>query len=435
MPKVPQTIFITLLLTFAMVFPGFSQVVNNLDDQLDYINRGNMASRNQGKEQDLVFFFYRYKSEVLDLRHFKKYHTTIADKVPDELTIVPPKQQGIVDMAYAVAYLYGEDNEETLLVMLIGNYFAGYPSYFIDYNLDGDYSNDGAPFIFVHSKNGRSKKQQSFELEKNGKKFSFILLNHNSHEKKSLEGYQAYSPAVSTEEASVSPEMKKLDIRDLHRKGLYAGIDIYTGGGKIEYNHNNGATEYTTFYDVDYNPIGIALSLSYVLKNFQLGVNFSHESINYYSSQKKVELGEPIQVCVGSTCTLRDNSQLIVNRDILPTGRTTYGINVSYNAIVNKYIALAPQYRYQIYSFSKGNRYIPSKASPDTYHSLENLYMNSVGLMAKFIVTKKSMVYILAEKQFDNFTPIGFAEASDAQNFKTEKQQTIFSVGYQFKVF
>jgi len=405
--------------------------------QYAYMGYGNIESIN------VDFIYYKYESTNLNLTHFELSYPQLAFKVPSYVEIVPPRRN-MENFAYAIGYVTKDGNIEkgSVIIILIDNY-GKRPIFYIDKNMDYDYTNDSEPIVFRKS----SKKQIWIKLhhhENKKKKYDFYLVNPELQEDVKTKEFglndevqKKTLPIIVRnpieEPQNKLPKEKIKNTRNFFRNALFVELAIYTGTAELNYYHETSIDIYPiTKYRVHYNPRGVELGIGYAFHNFQLNFNGSLESIYYQTSTLRTTsvYFSPI------TNRYRKTGEIYSNIDHHPNTKYSYGFSLGYNIKLSQSIFIMPYAHYGRYSF-KNNYYSPNFVNdPTEQYELTN--KRDFGFGGKFsILTHKKGAFTINVKYSKlTFEPKGYFESKESiDNLKSQNEQISFSIGYQLKLY
>jgi hypothetical protein len=430
----------SVMIIFTICHPLIAQKSIEYDPshQYAYMRNGNIESNN------IDFIYYEYETTTLNLTHFELSFPQLAFNVPSYLEIVPPRKN-MENFAYAVGYITKDGNIDkgALVIMLIDNYDKQ-PIFYIDKNMDYDFTNDSEPIVFRKS----SKKQIWINLHHHDikkKKYDFYLVNPVYQEKLKPKEFdptndeiqrrtQSYIAENQKQEPQNSlPERKLKNTSNFFRNGFFAELAIYTGAAQINYYHETSVDVYPiTNYLVHYNPRGIELGLGYAFHNFQLNFNGSTENIYYQTSTLRTT-----SVYFSPVINrYRRTGEIYSNIDNHPTTKYSYDFSLGYNIKLSHLIFLMPYAHYGQYSF-KNNYYSPNFVNdPNERYELTN--RRKFGFGGKFSILTHNKGAFIVNVKYSNLTfePKGYFESKESiVNLKSQNVQISFGIGYQLRLF
>lgn len=374
--------------------------LNNLDDK-DFL-------------EDVPFIFTPYEGPLVRMNQLKASLPQIARMLPDSLEIIPPEKGWLGDLTYGMTYLYDPKTEGgVLLLMLVGDALSPYPKFFVDQNLNNDFSDDGPPYLFRN----KQKKYKNFFLRSRGTtqvKIDFVLMNPAMHQSVMIIPSYISTPVTAGiadgEVAGRSQEDKPtvgsagIKTGKRHRLGLQAGLSF--GMGKIRYSWPG------TKYRVYYNPRAVSGGGYYQYKHYYLGFWASLESIYYQAS------------------FLESGSGFFSNPDFLPANRYTWSGVFGYVIDLAETVHLTPFVHYTTIGFSDPG-YVPRRDFPDARFDVPKRHNFGPGVQMAFDLNGASSVLIRGSWMGVDFTPTGFFEEETNEMPVSSDKQFIMSVGYQ----
>ena len=315
----------------------------------------------------IPFLFYEYKNETLDLSHFRLSYPFIQEYLPRKIDVQPPTLGWVENLSYGLSFLTNGEHpsQGKLVVIFVGDYQSPFPKYFIDYNLNHDFTDDSGPFVFKNTK----KKQKQITLRgagASGNNLEFFLLNPayqldiNTAQfapeviSKEKENPTSAQSIENKQDLIITQDVAPRDISIILRKGIFLNLGMFTGGGKLTY------TSPITDYRVFYNPRGLNADLSFALSNIHFGAFVTLQSIYYQTS------------------FLQESNGYYSNIDWHPRKKTSYGAFLGYHVRIAKSVGLIPFVQYSKYSFDT-NYYIPNNAAPEVKYPLTERYSYGFG--------------------------------------------------------
>ena len=226
-------------------------------------------------EQDMVFLYYPYKSNILDLSHFRDEFPQSRTDPQSRIVVLPPDLSGVQDTVYGITYFAPKGNRPgKMVIIIIGNFKTSNPLYFIDYNMDRNYANDGPPYMFGNEESASFAFQNNIDAAD-----PYVLKMLNPQNQKELGANQ--SPNQRKRMRVIHRQQKRADydayrrfmiqeaskMRESSRLGLRTMAVVNFGG--IRYRYNHGITGYPTTYKVDFNTKGIMTNLTWESGPFQ----------------------------------------------------------------------------------------------------------------------------------------------------------------------
>jgi hypothetical protein len=399
-------------------------------------------------ENEVVFIYYHYQSNVLNLMHYKSVFPKTRDAFPDEVTILPPDLSLLEDTAYSVAYLkMAPDVPGIPILMIVGNTHTEYPLFFVDKNLDRDFTNDGDPLIFPKEE---ASKDLEFTQRYQGRAYTYRLnlLNPLNQENLSLSPPAATpSPAVGSLDGKIP--ISQLPIGRDERQRLYEeaadesrnnsnvaiGFQVLLGFGRITYKYFDPATTYATRYQVGFNSKGVGATLHYRVRRFSVGAYLRYESLFFWSSDKYTRVGEPISCLPGQIqCEEVDNVRRDINQDILPKNRSSYGLNLEYSFRLSRSSHLSPFLNLYAQRY-KEDQYISNRNYPAANaYAMGTQYGQEAGAAIHTDVTGTTSVFFSMALTNNGFRPRGFFDRENIAGVRVLNLQGSFGLGTQFRL-
>ncbi|MEZ4886882.1 MAG: hypothetical protein R3E32_19290 [Chitinophagales bacterium] len=421
-----KKIILVFLAFFLFAMNTFAQqIINNTVET----NKYTYFYQRENNESEVIFYFYEYQRQQIDLQHFKVFHPQLKNKLPNQLELICPTVfDAFSNKVYAIAYLENCINcgEGAVVILLIGDYLSSKPVYFIDYNMDGNYQNDGIPFSFANN-----KKTQKIKLEsKEGNKYAFWLYNTNNH--KEIEYNELVKEArkdrdlVNEEQLTLdkTPQKKSIVAKD----GLYLGFEIFTGSGNLEYQYINLSTNYPTNYEVSFNSGGASINIGYTFKKIQFDISASSESTYYWTSYRNTQFKEPKY----TDGILESFISTVTSGDLHPKNRLSYGFSLAYNVRLGKRVALAPFINYSWFNYPNNNFYVPNKRQDNIPYELKDRNWSAFGTDIKVNFSEHSEIYVKGSYLLPNFNPAAYFNSLEIRDLKVDYSQLNFGCGYRF---
>lgn len=437
--------YIINLIVVQVTFIGYGHLYSQDLNEYLFGNRARYANVGENKAggDEFVFHFYKYTSDRLDLRHFKQVNPGLRLIIPDFISIAPPKFGVVKDTVYAVGYLWNKNNpkKNLLLLLLVANYDTYHPSYYFDYNLDLDYSNDGAPLKFVSDK---KVKRIHLKSELTGKKYSFDLINpYFQSDVDSVNQYVVEESGVKEAINDINKDQELvsrnegLEIRKFNNGRLQFFVSLANGIGSIKYDYDNTTTGFHTNYRVSMNSKGINLGFGYKLGNLNIHATGGVENYYFWTSVKETKLA-PVEKCVTAGgvilyCYWDDVYERTFNQDRHPKNRFSLGIDLSYDIQVSQKLGLAPYYRWKLYSFDNQNQYLPNRHQESAF-LLTNRNLIEFGGSVKGIVSPRSLLFLFLGYSIASFNPEDYFESLPVENVRTINSQLNIELGWQLSL-
>ncbi|MGB0930762.1 MAG: hypothetical protein ACPGVB_08300 [Chitinophagales bacterium] len=401
---------------------------------LDRIYKQGYPRINDYQSQNVVFYFYEYESEDLDLRHFRLSNPVLRLLLPKKVKVKLPPLKWAKDTTYAVGYVTnGDAKEGSLVLMIVANSATNLPTFYLDSNLDHDFS-DEKPVVFPNG----NKKYRSVSIKDKfdkEKRYDFLLLNPLHQENIPVESKEA--PKEEVEEIveqvpEVTQNKTVLDIKAFNKKAFYINLKGFIGTGKLRYQFEAPLDTFPIVqYEMNYIPKGFGLELGYIYKNFQINVVANYENMYYYTST----LDTSYQHFIDHKGDLQTPRKTLTNIDRLSKNKYSYGLDIGYNLNAGKRFAIAPFLQYTRYNFEK-NEYNSDTRKIGKVYNLEERYTIGGGVTLKMMLTSKSLLTYRVVYQKVNFNPEGFfPDESTVSNYELELEQMLIGIGYTLKLF
>lgn len=395
----------------------------------------------QEEESEMVFLYYPYKSNILDLSHFRNAFPASRLELQEKIVILPPDLSQMQDTVYGITYFPPEKNRPgKMIVIIIGNFNTPDPVYFIDYNLDRNYANDGPPYIF-------GKEPFTTLTFTNNQQVShpYILRLLNPGEQREIQREELHNERKS--QRAIRKQQRQIDYDAYQRytvqyasdmrESSHVGIRILSSVdfGSLKYNFQNGQTGYPTKFFVDFNTKGISAQATYRFGQFKAGVTGRYENIFYWSSTKITRLGDPFFACDDNgTCKWYNNIKYDFNSAILPRNRFSYGVSAEYGFRISSYTFLVPYFSALGHIYT-GKGFIPSRyQDPErTYQMGPDLSFEAGMMLVSDINRSMSFVAGIHAANL-GFRPREYFDQFSPQNLYATNRQAGVSLGFQFRM-
>ena len=261
-------------------------------------------------ESSVDFYTYRYTSNKIDLRTFKKIYPNL--EVPDFVDIeIPDLSDNKGAMVLLGLLDNGKDQLNSLVIWVAANYFDKEVTFFVDQNMDRNYYNDGAAIIL---KPGQRKKRVT--ITPNGDEtLARDLFLQVPRDRARLLGYG-------------DTKSRKRKISNQFAVGVQLGF----GSGSLEYEYDNLDTGFPTWYTVNVTEKNIGLNLSYNFPKFTLGFNANFQNFFFYTSYLNIRVDNPelrIDPSSGREIII-DNVDIKRNKDVHAKNRLQWGLMAAY---------------------------------------------------------------------------------------------------------
>ncbi|MDX2245228.1 MAG: hypothetical protein SF052_00515 [Bacteroidia bacterium] len=393
------------------------------------------------EESEMVFLYYPYRSNILDLSHFRDVFPASKLELQEKIVILPPDLSQMSDTVYGITYFPPVKNRPgKMVILIIGNFKTPSPVYFIDYNLDRNYANDGPPYIFGEE----NFTTLTFENTQD-RSHPYILRLLNPREQREIQPDEVKT--YRREQQTLRKQQRQTDYdayqrymlqaADNMRESSHLGIRILSNVsfGGIRYNYKNGQTGYPTNYQVDFNTKGLSTQVTYRFGGFKLGAIGRYENIFYWSSTKKTREGDPFYACDDQgICKWYNNVRYDFNLEILPRNRFSYGLSAEYGFRISTYTFIHPYFTAMGHVYT-GEGFIPSRyQDPHQSYDLGPGITYEAGIMLISDLSR-SMSFIAAIHATNTgFKPQGYFDQFDPQELYKTNQQAGVSLGFQLRV-
>ncbi|MFK7908359.1 MAG: hypothetical protein AB8B69_24730 [Chitinophagales bacterium] len=403
---------------------------------LDRIYQQGYPQTNNYQSSNVLFYFYEYESEQLDLRHFRLSNPMLRLILPKKVKVKLPPLKWAKDTTYAVGYMTnGDAKDGSLILMIIGDASTNRPTFFVDRNLDQDFS-DEKPIIFTND----NKKYRNVTIKDRfdkQKRYDFLLLNPLHQDNIPVESKEIPVEDQEVLEEDIAsipeqlPENPKYNIKHFNKSSFSLNVNGFIGAGKLRYQYETPVDYYPYVeYELNYVPKGFGLEVGYVYKNIQLNFVGTYENIYYYTST----LNEDYQPYINGEGQLKNPAKTLTNIDYVPRKKYSYGLDLGYNFNLGDKTALMPFVQYTNYNYDE-NFYNADVRKEDQSYPFEERYALGGGLTLKMMLNPKSMLTYKVLYQRVNFDPVGFFQTEQMENFELEQEQVLISVGYTLKLF
>lgn len=426
--------------------------VSELDAQQSLLlNRNYRPSRTENSE--VVFMYYRYSSEVLDLIHFKTLYPEVRDLIPDKVKVNPPDLSLLEDTSYAVAYLpSGKGVPGIVVFMVVGNTQTDFPLFFVDANLDRNFRNDGEPIVFPVEK---KQKELQFEQRFEGRIYTYQLnlLNPLNQKELPVDKFETLPAKPIKMGTNNEIPISRLPIGQDERRRIYSEaaensrsydrislqFSALMGFGKLSYNYFDPATRFPTEYGVDFNTKGFGIVVQYRIKNLKIGGYTRYENLFYWSSDKYTRLGDPYQSCYAGAnnqlvCNEVDNVRRDINRDVLPRNRFSYGLNLAYTFRLSRMLYVEPFVNVYAQNYTDKTYIADRSYREETAFLMNTQFGQEAGVMMVSDFSGRVSVIFSAALTNNGFRPSGFFDGDDVGGLRVTNFHGSFGLGTQIRL-
>lgn len=377
-------------------------------------------------DDDMVFWFYRYSGPLLSLQDYKQRNPVWANTIPDNIQVQPPTFGATTDTLYGVSMLLSNqpDRKPHLLVLvLITNSNSRFPTYYFDYNLNGDFTDD-EPYRFYSTRRTTTIRLRSQEHH-----FSFQLINPY-YQTEYLDNPELTNPVdtaiystpqliIPDNEGISAPGSQKDWAQSHRRNGWLADFRLTNNLAWIRYEYDVIDEGASYDYRVRANAKGVGLALGYQWRGWRLMGVADYENYYYWS-----------------TVLTRSDDQLTtkeVNKDRLPKNQYSYGVECSRQLPLGNTFNLTPFLQYVWYHYSNDNQYLPNLFTPEVQYELANRQQLSVGMALSANLTAHSQIYFRMGFADLAFEPTGFFKANDGSNPSSRNQKQVIQIGWTWR--
>ena len=348
----------------------------------------------QTMESTVDFYTYRYTSNKIDLRTFKKIYPNL--EVPDFLEIeAPDLSENKGSMVLLGLLDNGKDQLNSIVVWIAANYFDKEVTFFVDPNMDRNYYNDGPAIVL---KPGQRKKR--IKVMPNGDEtLARELYLQVPRDRAKLLGYG-------------DTRSRKRKISHQFAIGIHAGF----GSGSLEYDYDNLDTGFPTWYTVNVTEKNVGLNLTYNLPNFTFGLNATFQNIFYYTSYLNIRVDNPefrIEPNSGREILI-DNVDIKRNKDIHSKNRIQWGLMAGYRFHIRNM-------EIQPLIIGGMTTYMPGTYTPDfsleeqTFEYGSNPFLVG-GLRAEFATGNGGAFFLGVHGNYTWWDPEGYFESLNQKN-------------------
>ncbi|MEZ4829557.1 MAG: hypothetical protein R3C61_25220 [Bacteroidia bacterium] len=403
------------------------------------INRTYRPTHEQ--ESEMVFLYYPYHSNILDLSHFRNVFPASRLELQEKIVILPPDLSQLQDTVYGITYFPPEKNRPgKMVIIIIGNYKSDSPIYFIDYNLDRNYANDGPPFVF------RNEPYTTLKFSNNQHSDNpYILRLLNPGSQKEIKPDDLKNPRATRRDLKNQQTKPEVDSYQRYtvryaeemRASSHVGLRVLASVdfGSVKYDFAHGQTGYPTRFLVDFNTKGISAQATYRLGKFKLGAVARYENIFYWSSTKSTRLGDPFFACDDNgACKWYNNVKYEFNTEILPRNRFSYGASAEYAFRISRFTYVLPYATALIHAYT-GTGFIPSRYQDPEKHYPMGFNPSLEGGLMLVSDINRSMSFVAGVHAANlGFKPRGYFDQFSPQNLLVTNRQAGVSLGFQIRV-
>ncbi|MBX2870781.1 MAG: hypothetical protein KTR30_01740 [Saprospiraceae bacterium] len=366
----------------------------------------------QTMESTVDFYTYRYTSNKIDLRTFKKIHPNL--DAPDFLEIqAPDLSENKGSMVLLGLLDNGKDGMNSIVIWVAANYFNKEVTFFVDPNMDRNYYNDGPAIIL---KPGQRK--QKIKVMPNGDEaLARELFLQVPRDRAKLLGYG-------------DTRLKKRKINNQLAIGIHAGF----GSGSLEYDYDNLDTGFPTWYNVNVTEKNVGLNLTYNFSKFILGINATYQNTFFYTSYLNVRVDNPeLRIDPNSGREiLIDNVDIDRNKDIHAKNRLQWGLMAGYRFHLGNM-------EVQPLVIAGMTTYLPGRYTPDfsfeeqVFNYGSNPFLEG-GIRAEFATGNGGAFFLGVHANHTWWEPEGYFESLNQKNLNIRFMVWKGVLGYRMAI-
>ncbi len=347
-------------------------------------------------QHDMKFYQLKYRTSIIDLRRLKPL---VNAELPDSVVIVPPDLSSF-DHVVVLVGLSGSDNS-SMIVWLAGNYNYRNITFFLDYDQDRNFVNDREP---VKIKAGADPVE--------------VILTQNNQSKKLL----LTVPKIEVK------RIEKYKVRIANRFAV--GFSMGVGTGETNYRYDDLVIGYPTSYFVKITEKNLTASLSYDIKNFNLGVSASFQNHYYFTSHLDVVKGEPYRRLIDFLTIYDDNTDHHVNLDEHSNNRLQLGVFGTLKLKVSRSIDIHTTFHTGLTSYfnPEYNRFVHRE---NHIYPLRRSPFYEIGVKAEFTTGIAKAWFVEIARNDQKWEPEGFLHDTPHENFESSSVIMKLNVGYR----
>lgn len=391
-------------------------------------------SSKSSQEKEVSIDFYSLESDTVDLRHYKEMHPHLRPFVEDQYPLHLPDLSAWRDTAVGVCYLtWGQPGEGDVILFLVGNRNTPYPAYYLDYNLDYDFRNDGGEF---HFRDGEKRLQVKIQHEGwKKRKYSFYLIAPQEVENVRARAAKTIVSEYQAEEARQQEEaVVPLGGQPVRTKQVRLELGILGGGSRIGYRYINWRNNMPTTYNAYSTEKGLMAGVEFRSMGFRFHAIAGFEHAYYWSSQKLTQLGEPYWICDSDgNCIYFENRIEERNAEVLPKFRTTVSALGGYAFDLGQSLSLQPMIGLAWETYM-GVPFVPKRNEPAQSYSLSHTLYLQAGGQFDFKINETSALFLRGTYLRGRFEPKGFYDNLDIRTKTTWHRGFRFELGGSFAV-
>lgn len=329
--------------------------------------------------EDIDFFQLGYYGSTINLKPLIPLTDYV---IPESVRITPPDLSDFEHVMVLVG-IYGSLKNPEIIIWLTGDYLTNNITFFLDYDQDRNFNNDGSP---VKMSRGDKPVQ--------------VLMNSRSGE---------HSMTLSVPRKRVGKGKERSKIMNQLTVSVQAG----TGTGGLIYK-TGGIGSPIQSYDVDLSEKYLGTSLTFDTKYVFAGLSFAYQNHFYYTSY-----------------LISPGRRTVVNNDKHPSNRIQYGLMVGLRIPVSTYIEIQPLVRLGMTSYTDPN-YVKSIYDDDQVFHIPSIKFLEFGVRTQFTTGLDDGFFLEFARNSHQWMP-EFPEVDD-DNYTSLLKMWKIGVGYQFAI-
>ncbi len=345
-------------------------------------------------ESSVEFYTYRYTSNRIDLRTFKKIYPNL--NVPDFVEVEAPDLSENKGAMVLLGLLdNGQNQLNSIVIWIAANYFDKEVTFFVDQNMDRNYYNDG-PAVVLKPGQRRQKIKVMPQGDEASARELFLQV---PRDRAKLLGYG--------------------DTRSRKRKIAYqlaVGIHAGFGSGGLEYDYDNLDTGFPTWYNVNVTEKNVGINLTYNFPNFLFGINATFQNIFYYTSYLNIRVDNPefrVDPFSGRE-VLIDNVDIKRNKDIHARNRFQWGLMAGYRFHIRS-MEIQPLVVAGVTTYMP-NAYTPDFSFEEEVFGYSSNPFVEAGLRAEFTTGDGGAFFLGVHGNYTWWEPEGYFESLNQEN-------------------
>jgi len=363
--------------------------------------------RTDSKQLQYDESFYIYKapiSPLIQLKDYKRYQRKY--DLPDSVQIILPDMPNAIDTTLLIGFLRAKVTSPGHLVLLLAtNYKTEEVTFYIDSNLDGNYRNDGRPFMILAGTPSINVALTPFDE---------IPLNLSLRVPKKL--------SLEEQRAAVIKELKRGNKKKVYNKlsiGAFAGI----GTGGLKYGYDNIDIAFPAWYNVRFSEKALGLNLNYEAVKFRVGLNAVFTNHFYYTSYLNIRFSEPRGIRTG-VLTER-------NIDIHSSNRLKVGASAAYKIRLSQYSDVQPFVSFGQLFYLSDNYFLDSRPNKEVSYSLSPNSFYELGVRFDFTIGHERSLFLDLMSNHLQWKPDNFLDGINFTNLTIKHQTWKINVGYK----